>query len=411
MEGNIKILFMCVSSKKNAKGHAPIYVRITVRRRQVHLSTGEYIDPGGWDVKTGRVRGRGRKASMINLRLDEMYNRIIGIRNDLEQKDEEVTVEAIKLIMTGKADRKKKLLEVFALHNLKMKSLIGNGYSQATCDIFKRSKDEIETFIKHEYGKDDFLLSQLNEKFAADYDFYLRTVKGNDAGTVFKKVQRLNKIVDTAVRYGWLDRNRLKSYEIKRRKKEIIFLTEEELNTLLIKDISIERLDVVRDVFVFCCYTGLGYQEVRNLSLENITKGIDKENWIIINRHKTGKDVKIPILPKAQELIDKYRDHPMSLNIGKIFPVLSNQKMNAYLKEIQTICGIEKELTTHVARKTFATTVTLLNDVPMETVSELLGHSSLRITQEAYAKVVDKKISRDMKALSEKLKTNGNETN
>ncbi len=403
MEGNIKILFMCVASKKNAKGDAPIYVRITAKGKQVHLSTGEYVDPKKWDVKTGRVKGRGRTAMIVNGRLDNLYNKIINVRNDLEQKEEEVTVEAIKLILTGKAERKKKLLEVFEIHNIKMRTLIGKDYSQSTHEMYNRSKDELADFIKKQYGKEDYLLSQLTEKFVADYDFYLRTEKSNDTNTVYKKIQRLNKIINIAEKYRWIQKNPIKGYEITRKKKEIIYLTEEELEALETKEISIERLDVVRDVFVFCCYTGLAYQEVRNLSPNNITKEVDGDNWISVYRQKTDKNVKIPILPKAHELIEKYKEHPLSLNIGRIFPVLSNQKMNAYLKEIQTICGISKELTTHVARKTFATTVTLLNDVPMETVSELLGHSNLRITQEAYGKIVDKKVSRDMKKLSDIL--------
>ena len=225
----------------------------------------------------------------------------------------------------------------------------------------------------------------------------------------------MKQVVNDAIKNNWISENPFKNHTIKKTKKEIIFLDEDELKSIKEKKITIERLAAVRDIFVFCCYTGLAYNEVQELEPSNITKGIDGEDWIVMIRRKTDTKIRVPLLTDAEELIEKYRKDPLSINRGKCFPVLSNQKMNAYLKEIADLCGIDKELTTHIARKTFATTVTLLNDVPIETVSEVLGHSNIRITQEAYGKVVDKKVSRDMKELSEKLNhkkfITANETN
>jgi integrase len=394
---------MCLANRKNTKGRAPIYVRITVDSKQVHLSTGEYIDPDDWDIKAGRVRGRGRKATLINDRLNKLFNKILKIRNDLESKDEEITAEAIKLTMTGKGKKQMTLMEAFDFHNLRIKGLIGTKYSQATYDIFERTKSQVSEYIQHQYGSADTPLQKLDHAFITGYDYYLRTERGNSNNTVYKNISRLNKIVNFSINHGWLKQNPFKNHKVAKVKKEIVFLDEEELKSIKEKQITIERLALVRDIFIFCCYTGLPYNEVYELEPSNITKGIDGEDWIVMTRKKTNKQIRIPLLPDAKELIEKYKKDPMAINRGKCFPVLSNQKMNAYLKEIADLCGIEKELTTHIARKTFSTTVTLLNDVPIETVSEVLGHSNIRITQEAYGKVVDKKISRDMKKLSQKL--------
>jgi len=403
MEGNIRLLFMCLANRKNSKGKAPIYVRITVDGKQVHLSTGEFIDPGTWDVKVGRVRGRGRKAALINGRLDKLFNKIIKVRNDLEIDDEEITSQAIKNKLSGKGKKQMTLMEAFGFHNERIKGLIGSEYSQATYDIFERTKSQVSEYTKYQYGSTDIPLKKLDHAFITGYDYYLRTERSNDNNTVYKNISRLKSVINLAINHSWLSQNPFKNHKISKIKKDIIFLDEDELKAIEEKDFTIERLAAVKDVFVFCCYSGLAYNEVQELEPSNITKGIDGEDWIVMKRKKTNKQFKIPLLPVAKDLIEKYKKDPLAINRGKCFPVLSNQKMNAYLKEVADLCKVEKELTTHIARKTFATTVTLLNDVPIETVSEVLGHSNIRITQEAYGKIVDKKVSRDMKKLSEKL--------
>ena len=179
-------------------------------------------------------------------------------------------------------------------------------------------------------------------------------------------------------------------------------MNKEELTRIEQKPIAIERLDNVRDVFVFCCYTGLSYVDVEKLTKHQIVKGLDGADWINVDRTKTGSPSNVPILPKARRLLLKYKDHSECLNTGRLLPVISNQKMNAYLKELATLCSIEKKLTFHAARHTFATTVTLSNGIPLETVSAMLGHKNFRTTQ-IYAKVVQEKISKDMKRLRDAL--------
>jgi site-specific recombinase XerD len=186
-------------------------------------------------------------------------------------------------------------------------------------------------------------------------------------------------------------------------KVEREFLTQEELTSIIKKSFTIERLQIVKDMFLFSCYTGLSYIDAMSLTRANIIKGIDGGKWLLTNRHKTDTVVRLPLLPQASSLIERYRDHPKAVHLGTLFPVISNQKMNSYLKEIADVCGITKPMTFHIARHTFATTVTLSNGVPIESVSKMLGHTSIRTTQ-IYAKVVESKLSEDMKSLEKRMK-------
>jgi site-specific recombinase XerD len=207
---------------------------------------------------------------------------------------------------------------------------------------------------------------------------------------------------------NWIERNPFSNYKAKVREVERVYLSEGEIENIINKDFKTDRLSLVRDIFLFSCFTGLAYIDVKNLTKSHISLGIDGEKWIFTHRQKTETASKIPILPITQMIIDKYEDHPECCNQNKLLPILSNQKMNAYLKEIAGICEIEKELTFHIARHTFATTVTLTNGVPIESVSKMLGHKNLRTTQH-YAKVLDKKVSEDMMILRNKMLNSNND--
>ena len=200
----------------------------------------------------------------------------------------------------------------------------------------------------------------------------------------------------------WIDKNPFSNYKSKVVEVERVYLCESELQSIINKDLKIDRLSLVRDIFVFSCFTGLAYVDAKNLTKSHISIGIDGNKWIFTHRQKTETASKIPILPVTQMIIDKYENHPQSNNQQKLLPVLSNQKMNAYLKEIATVCKIDKELTFHIARHTFATTVTLSNGVPIESVSKMLGHKNIKTTQH-YAKILDKKVSEDMEILKQKM--------
>jgi site-specific recombinase XerD len=217
-----------------------------------------------------------------------------------------------------------------------------------------------------------------------------------------KYIRNFRKIVNGCIRRGWLTRDPFLGFKMSMEEVKITPLSKEELKALSEKEFSCERLDQVKDIFVFCCFTGLAYVDIKKLKRSEIVLGIDEEKWIFTTRQKTDTASRIPILPTAQRIMEKYGNHIQCLNDNRLLPVLSNQKMNAYLKEIADVCNINKKLTFHIARHTFATTVTLSNGVPIETVSKMLGHKNLRTTQH-YAKILDRRVSDDMQQLKKKL--------
>jgi integrase len=253
---------------------------------------------------------------------------------------------------------------------------------------------------------DDIDIKNLNYEFIADYEFWLKTERRCDHNTTVKYLSNFKKIVHIAIKNGWLPRDPFVGFKLTKREVERPFLVEEELNRMINKTFTILRMGQVRDIFVFCCYTGLAYADVKKLTRQEITTGIDGEKWIWTNRQKTDTTTRVPLLPVALEILERYKDHPQCLNESRLLPVLSNQKMNSYLKEIADASEITKKMTFHTARHTFATTVTLSNGVPIETVGKLLGHKNLKTTQH-YARILDLKVSEDMCVLRNKLSKKG----
>ncbi|MDX1470749.1 MAG: site-specific integrase, partial [Flavobacteriaceae bacterium] len=253
-------------------------------------------------------------------------------------------------------------------------------------------------------------MNEINHQFITKFEYFLKTKRKCNHNSALKYVNNFKKIVRIALANQWMDRDPFYNYKVQFETVEREFLTQEEIDKLIEKDLHLDRLKLVRDMFVFSCYTGLAYSDVKKLSDADITTGIDGGKWIRIKRTKTKSLSSIPLLPVAEEILESYKDHPEVKNGKYVLPVLSNQKSNAFLKEIAGLCGIEKPLNTHLARHTFATTVTLTNGVPIESVSKMLGHQDLRTTQH-YAKIVDRKISDDMKALREKLEAQASKKN
>ena len=236
-----------------------------------------------------------------------------------------------------------------------------------------------------------------------EYEFFLRSVRKCANNTAVKYIKNFKKIIKLCISNAWLDKDPFVNYKAKIREVKREFLSQEEIQAIYEKVFVTERLNQVKDIFVFACFTGLAYIDVKQLTLSNISIGIDGGKWIFTHRQKTETASRILLLPIPTELVQKYADHPQCINENKLLPVLSNQKMNSYLKEIADVCGIQKDLTFHIARHTFATTVTLTNGVPIETVSKMLGHTNIKTTQH-YAKILDKKVSDDMQVLRDKFK-------
>jgi site-specific recombinase XerD len=402
IEKTFSLLFYLKPSKNEKDGLKSIYMRITVESQRFEMSTKFKCHPDKWSAESHRVKGKTEEARMINNYLGSLQLKVHQSRKYLLDHDMDISLENIRNIIRGKTEQNKRILESFAEHNDKMEKLVGREYAKGTYIRYKTSYDHTKAFIQWKYQVEDLEIKKLNYDFISDYSFWLKSVRGCSQNTTIKYLSNFKKIVSECIKRGWLIKDPFAGFKMTRKEVVRDYLTSEELDALEGKYFEIERLGQVRDIFLFCCYTGLAYIDVKKLRRDQIFVGMDKEKWIATSRQKTESSVRIPLLPKALRLIDKYKDHPKWETEGLILPVLSNQKMNAYLKEIADLCGIKKELTFHIARHTFATTVTLSNGVPIETVSKMLGHKSLKQTQH-YAKIVDLKVSEDMKLLRSKL--------
>ena len=379
-----------------------VYMRITVDFQPTELSTGCSCLPKDWDIKTERVKENDAEHKKINEQLGLLESKIKDTYRYLREMEPDVSVNSVELRdrLKGKVSKGKTLLEVFREHNDKVKALVGREFASGTLERYETCLKHTADFINLKYKCRDLPVSRVNHIFISEYDFYLRTVRNCNNNTTVKYIKNFKKIILICLASGYITSNPFLSYKSKLKPVNRTALTNEELDTLTSKNFKIDRLNLVRDIFVFCCYTGLAYVDVKGLKRSNIVTGIDGEPWIQSFRQKTGTPVNVPILDYALKLIGKYEDHPRCES--SVFPVLSNQKMNAYLKEIADLCEITKELTFHIARHTFATTITLSNNVPIDTVSKMLGHTSIRTTQ-LYAKTMEKKISGDMALLKIKM--------
>ncbi|HWA33800.1 MAG TPA: site-specific integrase, partial [Cyclobacteriaceae bacterium] len=327
-----------------------------------------------------------------------------GVQRKLLTKEMPITIENFKDEWLGRQSNPKMLLDVFAQHNAEFKQLVGRQYSHATWKRYSTSLRHTKAFMQDKYGRQDIALCSIQYKFITDYDFWLRTTRQCGHNTAIKYLANFRKIINICLKNRWIDKDPFIGFSMAKKEVERFFLTSQELHRIASTVLRNERLIQVRDVFLFCCYTGLAYSDVQALTPEQLVIGVDGERWIFTHRRKTDVSSKVPLLPIALEIVERYRDHPECQFRRTVFPVPTNQKMNAYLKEIADLCVIKKYLTSHMARHTFATTVTLTNGVPMESVSKMLGHRSLRTTQ-LYAKVLDEKVSEDMMALRERLES------
>lgn len=402
MKTKVSILFYAKRAKVNANGLFPIYTRITVNGKRIEMSTGRFVDPSKWSTSAGKMKGQSEEARSVNRQLDMLKIKIIDIQMELIHQNIPITAKAFKSKLLGLDEKQRMLIPIFEDHNKKIEELVGKEYAPGTLERYKTSLKHTIDFLEWKYKISDIDILKINHAFITEYEFYLRSVRNCSNNTAVKYIKNFGKIIKICLANNWIDKNPLSNYKAKVREVERVYLTEEEIQKILNKEFPTERLSLVRDIFLFSCFTGLAYIDVKNLTKSHISLGIDGEKWIFTHRQKTESASKIPILPVTQLIIDKYLEHPQCLNENRLLPILSNQKMNAYLKEIAGICEINKELTFHIARHTFATTVTLSNGVPIESVSKMLGHKNLRTTQH-YAKVLDRKVSDDMRLLKEKL--------
>jgi len=296
----------------------------------------------------------------------------------------------------------KRVSDIFNYQIAFIDSLIGRGYTLSTWRKYNKTFERLKSFMKKNYQVEDMRLDELDFKFIREYDAYLRTDFKLQPNTIASTVRRVKTVIRLAMDLGWLAHNPFIAMKLKIEEVYRDYLTSEELNQMAIKQFKIRRLATVRDLFVFSCYTGLSYADTVKLELDDVFTGEDGGQWLQSHRTKNNNRVRIPLLAPALKLIEYYQNDPRRPD-SKLFPPISNQKANQYLKEIAKALHIKKKLTYHVARHTFATTVTLTNGVPLETVGQMLGHKSIKSTQ-LYARVTDMKVRADMEPLKEKYK-------
>jgi integrase len=393
-------ILIWINASRAKNNEAVLFARITVNQKRVNISLKRKVPVESWDKSKSKIKGNSQEARVINNYIDQTQSALFKAYQDLVTERKLITAEAIKARFLGTDQQYYSLQNIIDYHNTNF----AHKLSKATLGLYVTTQTYLMEFVLKEYKTSDIYLRDLNYSFVVQFDNFLRGYKlsrnkkriGNN--TIIKHIQRLRKMVTMAFHMEWIDRDPFVKYKPSFIKKEREFLSKEELESIENYSTDIERLDLVKDLFIFSSYTGIAYVDIMKLKKDNIILGIDGNKWIITKRQKTNTPVKVPILDQAQYLIDKYKNNVRAAVTNTLFPSLSNQKLNSYLKEIADACKIKKNLTFHMARHTFATTVTLTNGVPIETVSKILGHTKIATTQ-IYARVIERKVSDDMRAL------------
>lgn len=401
MKRNFNLIFFLKKRNDSQIDGLSIYLRITVSKKRAETATGKKCLENEWG--NGQLKGNSLKSKTLNAYLKQLELRIHDAHRILLTLGIEVTADSLMNEYLGKTEKRRTLKEVFEDHNHEMAVLVGKDFSKMTLLRYQTALRHIEQFMREKYNIPDIDIKKIDHKFLTDYDFFLRSVRKCSNNSAVKYIKNLKKIIKICIANGWIIKDPFANFKATVKEIDRVCLTDLEVTRLEQTDFSNERLQRVKDIFLFSCYTGLAYVDIYQLKISEVIIGRDHDRWIISNRQKTGTPTRIPLLPKAVILLEKYKNHSLISNSEKLFPVSSNQKMNAYLKEIADICSIKTILTFHLARHTFATTITLMNDVPIETVSKMLGHKNIKTTQH-YAKIMDKKVDEDMAKLTIKLR-------
>lgn len=394
---SFRVLFFLKKTKLLKNGEASVCMRITVNGTRVENNIRKSIDPALWSQAKETARGKSRRACDLNTYIEEARIKLYQILCELEQQNRPVTAHLLQELFFGqeKPEEIRTLLGTMQEHNDQCRALVGTDYALITVRRYESCRRYLAELIRQRYGKEDLPLTEVNGELVRAFAFYLKTEKGCQQNTVIRYMKCLKKITNLARANDWMAKDPFLG--IRFHEKEVVreFLTMDELQTIYRKEFPLERLTLVRDVFIFAAFTGLAFIDVQQLAPEHIVRDNNGNLWIRKPRQKTKNMCNIPLLDIPQEILRKYADHPTCRKKGVLLPVPCNQKMNSYLKEIADICMIRKNLTTHCARHSYATSVCLANGVSLENVAKMLGHSNIKMTQH-YARVLDSSILRDM---------------
>jgi site-specific recombinase XerD len=396
---SFSLLFYPSKTKLKKNGEAPVLMKININGNRIVLNTKRSVIPSAWNSVKGRMGGRTQEAKEFNDYIDAIILRTRQKYSELLTQHDVVTPEMLRDAVLGvHTAQARMLLDIFEEHIENMRRLIGKETTKATCQKYGTCKAHLQKFLKVEYRASDIPVKSVDYYFVDKFGLYLKTTAGCATNTSIKFLQNFKKIILLCMRNGWLQKDPFANINLSLKEVDRPYLNKEELTRLEEFSTPIDRLNRVRDFFVFSCYTGLAYADVKKLKRSEIERSEDRW-WIRTKRQKTGGMTNVPLLQKPVQILLKYSDFEFLQDDDPVLPMLSNQKMNAYLKELADLCGITKPLSFHTARHTFATTVTMMNGVPMESVSKMLGHKNLKSTQH-YARIVDQKVGRDMEQLA-----------
>lgn len=377
-KSTFKILFYLRKNQVNKDGTVCIMIRLSLNGEISQFSSKLSVKPDAWDKNLCRAKGNSLKSRQLNETLEDIRTSLKNHYRDIEMQETFVTAEKVRNAFLGLTTKQRTLLEILKKHNEDERKLVGISKSLATIEKYERCHNRLEEFMRLKYKISDIPLKEINNAFITDFECFLRTKYNCNENTTAKFIQILRKIILIAKNNGWIFIDPFANYKIKTKPVDRGYLTDEEVKKIMDKSFPTKRLEQVRDLFIFSCFTGLSYIDLKELKASDIRISFDGKPWIMTHRHKTDTPVNVPLLKIPQAILQKYEGQ---LPKGQLLPVLSNQKLNSYLKEIADLCGINKNITFHLARHTFATTTTLAKGVPIETVSKMLGHTNIETTQ------------------------------
>jgi site-specific recombinase XerD len=399
MRSTFKVLFFLKRDKQKKDGTVPVYCRITIDGKEARFGMKKNIDPKLWNTKDGKATGKSAESSEINALLEKTKAGIHKIYREVQERENAVSAEKVKNIFLGIDSKQYMLLKAFDEHVEENFNLVGKRITKSTYNRYYYLRVRLSEFLTEKYHLSDIPLREINYQFIRDFEMYLLTVRENKQSTIAQYLINLKKILELAYKNEWIFKNPFMNYKIEDEKSERGYLTQAEVEILMNCKLD-KRLERTRDVFIFCCFTGLSYIDVFKLTKQQIHLSIDGAQWIMGKREKTDVDYFIPMMEIPKKILEKYKTH--IFKNGKLLPVKVSLTVNRHLKEIAEICEIKKRLTFHLSRHTFAT-LAMSKGVSLESVSKMLGHKDIQTTQ-IYAKMTTEKVGRDMAIFAESMK-------
>ena len=384
--------------KKNLPESAILYARITINGKKLEISLKRIIPVDKWNQASTKMIGNSPRSFQINKKINETRSQLFKIYDALQKEDKVITVDLVKSRFLGTDQQHRTLSQLIEYHDTNMGKVLKYG----TMKNYTTTGTYLKDYLKTIYRNSDIYLKHIDYQFTLGFETYLRNLNGLHNNGLMKHMERFKKLMRLAEHLDWIEKNPTKRFKLRFDSVDMVYLSKGEREKIKQHELKNPTLRLNRDICDFACYTGLAYADVKALTKNHLQFGIDGKKWIYTSRSKTNTSVRIPLLREAEKILDRYKNHPKAEQNNTLLPVYSNQKTNHYLKEITKKAKINKKLSFHTARHTFATTITLANGVPIETVSKLLGHTKIATTQ-IYARVIDSKIASDVDNLRQKL--------